>query len=321
MSLLPQGKKVLSLGLYIGLGLVVACANPGKSPDDAAPSSDAAEAPFGNRDAEASANGRGRVLVDFKFSERMRDVKGSIVGTGPAPTLTPILDQPGRFQFAPLKAGIYDFIIEGTRLAAEPSQANQPLALRISSVEVKGSGDIFLRDIELRPYIELSGEVRLLGQGPEAGIEVSIPGTPYKALSDENGRFKLSKIPEGHHQLLASFQNFSPALFERRQYTSSQELPALTIFNDRQLLPVGVHYEGEPLPAEGEATVTLFLQRPQGMNMLRWGFSQDLNAAAWVPYQSSQDFTFASGQRQIFVQFSRDRQQLSPVYPLQIPAP
>lgn len=322
MPLLSQSKKASwsQLRLVLSLGLIVACANPGKSPEEAAQTNESIETPFANRDADANL-ARGRVLIDFKFSERMRDVKGSIVGTGPSPSLTPLLDQAGRFQFSPLKPGVYDFILEATRQAQDPSQASLPVALRISGVEVKGGGDIFLRDIELQPYVELSGEVRMLGQGPLAGIEVSIPGTSYRVLSDENGQFKLTHVPAGHHQLVAAYQNFSRGLFETRQFAGSAALPALTIFNDSQLLPVGAHYEGEAVPADGESTITLFLQRPQGMNLFRWGYSSELSNAPWLPYQSSMDFKLGAGQRQLYLQFSRDQKQLSPVYPVSFPAP
>ncbi len=294
------------------------CANPGNAGDDAVLADDP-ETPFVGTDADVQVRGRSRVLLDFKWSERLRDVKGTVIGTAPMPSLTPLLDQPGRFQFAPLKTGIYDFVIEATRLAEEPSQASQPLALRISGIEMKSEGDIFLRDIELRPYLELSGEVRVLGTGPQLGAEVSIPGTTLKALTDENGHFKLSKVPQGYHLIQVKYANLTPAIFEKRQFTASQDLPSLTIFNDSRILPVGVHYVGDPIPAQSEALVTLFLQRPQNMNMLRWGFSQDLSAAAWVPYQSSLDFKLGAAQRQIFVQYSLDQKQLSPVYPLQFP--
>jgi hypothetical protein len=69
-----------------------------------------------------------------------------------------------------------------------------------------------------------------------------------------------------------------------------------------------------------ENIVTVFLVRPAGMNKFRISETSDFAAVTWQDFQSSFDVKFPpGGERKLFVQYSKDQQQLSAIFSADIP--
>lgn len=312
--------RLLKLSFRITLGAVLAlslqCSNPGLEPkNNEQNSADDSLQPL-TADANRAAS---RIIFKFRGNDRLKQVKGSVLGQEGVPALAPLLDQPGRYVIGPLKAGVYDVLIEAQHLPEEAGEDSYGVALRLSGVGVAGDQDTILNDVALNPYLKIKGQVQLFGSQPQAGIELSIPSTHLKAVTAADGSFAFDQMPEGHHSLRVKFPGFAAALFEERQFKVDQSLPTLTLLPEDRVLPVGLHYLGEPIAPLVSQKVTIFLQRPEGMNLIRWGFTSDLNQASWLPYQSSLDFDLSANQRVIYLQFAQDAKQLSTVYSLSIP--
>jgi hypothetical protein len=261
-----------------------------------------------------------RIVVTFKSTDKLLDVTGYLVTSGDKVALVPASDLPGRFAFPLLRPGTYDLILEAKRQSEDTTQEPQLVAVRLSGVEVKADKDTFVRDVELVPYHKLSGHVKLLDGTTQAGIQVAIPDTPMKVQTAADGSYQLEKVPQGLHSLLVTLQGQTDGMYDKRLIKASEELNPLTLLPPDKSLATGIHYLDEPLPPQAALPITLFLQRPQGMNLFRWGFTADLANAPWLPYQSSYEFRLPADQRTIHVQFSKDRQQVSAPYSIQLPS-
>lgn len=318
-------------GMKQGLGLAawicfsIACSNPGKSgsgdtpkaPDQPKQSEDAR--PISTNPPDASGT---RIVLSFKSLTGLKNIAGYVVDG---------VDQHGfkaiendRYAFFSMKPGRYDFIIEGQRAGDDTSQSNTTgVGIRISGVNVKAGEDTIIREpIELLPTFTIKGKVRLLDGVTHGAINVQIPGTRIKAKTEADGSFTLPNVPLGAHPILASNTGYLDASYESRHWSAQDapELQPLTLLPSEHALPTGVHYKGDGMTAGEENVVTVFLVRPSGMNKFRISETSDFAAATWQDFQSSLDVKFPpGGERKVFVQYSKDQQQLSAIFSADIP--
>ena len=307
-----------SIGLSaFSLALVLsACANPGR--EQKAQEQESADDSARPVTADLS-RASSRIVLKFRETERLQQIKGGLVGIAGGPSLTPLVEQPGRYMIGPLKGGSYDILLEAQKLSDQPGQDNYGVAIRISGITVQNDQDTFLADVELRPYLHIKGAVKLSGAAPQAGVEISIPQTGIKTTTAANGSFDFDRVPSGHHTFEVRTSGYTTGVFEKRQFTADSTLPTITLVPQDQNLAIGAHYLGAPLPQLQSFVVTIHLQRPQLMNQVRWGSTADLSSAAWQPYQSSVEVELAADQRLVYVQYAQDGKQLSAVYPVTIP--
>lgn len=55
---------------------------------------------------------------------------------------------------------------------------------------------------------EISGIVQLQGQPNSEGIQIFLPGTQFRAITDQNGAFKIVEAPPGAYTLVAQFDGY-----------------------------------------------------------------------------------------------------------------
>ncbi|HET9238986.1 MAG TPA: hypothetical protein VFO10_17140 [Oligoflexus sp.] len=316
-------KQGLSLAAWISFS--VACSNPGKSgggeapkaPDQPKQSEDAR--PVNNNPPDASGT---RIVLAFKSLAGLKNIAGYIVDGVDQHGFKPIDND--RYAFFSMKPGRYDFIIEGQRAGDDTSQsAATGVGIRISGVNIKAGEDTIIREpIELLPTFAIKGKVRLLDGVTHGAINVQIPGTRIKAKTEADGSFTLPNVPLGAHPIVASNTGYLDASYESRHWSAQDapELQPLTLLPADQALPTGVHYKGDGMTAGEENIVTVFLVRPAGMNKFRSSETSDFATATWQDFQSSMDVKFPpGGERKIFVQYSKDQQQLSAIFSADIP--
>jgi hypothetical protein len=313
------------LGLAALISLSVACSNPGKSGSGETPK--ATEPPKQSDDARPIRSnypdGSGtRIVLSFKSLTGLKNLAGYVVDG---------VDQHGfkaiennRYAFFSMKPGRYDFVIEGQRAGDDSSQSSATgVGTRISGVNVKAGEDTIIREpIELLPTFAIKGKVRLLDGMTHAAINVQIPGTRIKTKTEADGSFTLQAVPLGAHPILATNSGYLDALYESRHWSAQDapELQPMTLMPSVQALPTGVHYKGDGMTAGEENIVTVFLVRPAGMNKFRISETSDFAAATWQDFQSSFDVKFPpGGERKVFVQYSKDQQQLSASFSADIP--
>lgn len=65
----------------------------------------------------------------------------------------------------------------------------------------------------LTEVVTLGGQVKKRGE-PQAGLQVAIKGSGLRALTDENGRFRLAPVPKGEHTLLVQSGRGRPKTFK-----------------------------------------------------------------------------------------------------------
>lgn len=245
------------------------------------------------------------------------ELKGYIVGETNQKTLATIPDL-GKPGFANLSEGVYDIVLEAKYLGADGKTS--PVALRVSAVRVANGADTQIREIELKPYVNLSGKVLLSGESSHAGINVNIPGTAFKAVTSVDGSFSISDVPAGFHNFDYSYSGYNPGFILSKDYRADESVPSVSLTRDSVRLDSGVHYLGTALTANSSAKTVLQLAAPGSMTRFRYGTVENLANQPWSVLRTSLETTLPPGDHpEIFVQYSLDERQLSPTYSVAIP--
>jgi hypothetical protein len=74
-------------------------------------------------------------------------------------------------------------------------------------------------------FSELSGNIQLQGEMNSEGIQIFLPGTQYRAMTDENGAFRIVDIPPGNYTLVAQMDGYD----EHRQSVEVLERDANSV--------------------------------------------------------------------------------------------
>lgn len=225
-----------------------------------------------------------------------------------------------RFQINNLPAGRYDIILS----AVDPQSLDdaKPLVygLRINGVLVSEDRPAKLGDISLEPSQDLVGTVYST-KGPLAGAQVEFPGTDFVTITDRHGNYRIQGAPKGQHRLLISKDGFHSGRIEQlRLDAGSTEvrkpiaLDSLTLWNNLSASgPAILSIHSEDNPAR-QLSVHFVLLPPETANLMRISEQEDLENAHWQPLQTSINYTFSNpGNKKLYVQYSRDRSQLSSI--------
>jgi hypothetical protein len=311
---MPQNKRNKAMGLalaFASVALSSACSNAGKGD-----SSNAANSTTIVSDAlGADVTKPSRIVITPKA--QWLELKGYIVGETNRSALATIPDL-GKPGFANLNEGVYDIVLEAKYLGADGKTS--PVALRVSGVRVTNGQDTQIREIELKPYLNLSGKVLLTGEASHAGINVNIPGTAYKAVTAADGSYSIADVPAGLHTFDYSYSGYNPGFILSKDYRSDEAVPTVSLTRDSVRLESGVHYLGAVLAANSNAKAVLHLAAPGSMTRFRYGTVENLSSAPWVVLRTSLETTLPLGEHpEIFVQYSLDERQLSPVYSVVFP--
>jgi hypothetical protein len=309
----PIPQRLVPLVLTIGLALLSACSNAGKGDGDA---KGAAVNP--NSELGADLTKPSRILVTPKTE--WTGLKGYIVGRAESTALAPVADQPGKYGFQNLEAGLYGIVLEAQQQGADGK--NHPVALKISGVSVGESSDAQIRDIELKPYIQLDGRAVLDGRSSEghAGIEVAVSGTPLKTTTAADGSYRLEGVPQGEHALALKMDGFHPGFILEKSYATTEQVPTIALADEGIRLDTGVHYVGGPLALKTTQKISLQLKAPRPMNYFRHATgNESIESKPWQLLRSSFELDLPSGQPNVQVQYSLDQRQLSPIYSVTVP--
>ncbi len=107
----------------------------------------------------------------------------------------------------------------------------------ISNVTPEEGAGLNLSEIELKPAGKISGTVKKYDvTGTEesdfSGISVYVPGTSYSAITDKNGNFTISGVPQGLLTIRASYSGYSSAEKENILLSGNSEDVPETIIED-----------------------------------------------------------------------------------------
>ncbi|MCX6129852.1 MAG: hypothetical protein NTX25_12435 [Proteobacteria bacterium] len=320
-KILFKSKTVMSL--VYSLLILLSCSNPGQPEQKKLPSDSNADALPGNTGIKPSDPSNSRIIMSFKTLTKYRDISAYVVGSIDAHGFAALDDKSSRYAINSLHPGTYDIIIEAQKLSDEANKSTLGVGLRISGISVRALEDTQINDVELLPYAELKGQAHLFKAVSHGAINVEIPGTRIKAKTANDGSYILEKVPAGWHEIQISNAGFIQGLIAVQHWSAEPHiLPRLTLLPASEILPTGVYYRGQALSATEINQVTIFLNRPSTMNLFRWSETSDFVAAPWQTFQSSLDLQLqAGGNRKIFVQFSKDQQQLSAIYSTELTAP
>lgn len=256
-----------------------------------------------------------RIIITPK--EQWLDLQGYVVGEANHAALQTIADV-GKPGFQNMSPGVYDVILEGKLRAADG--ASSPAAIRISGVRIVNGADTQIREVDLKPYINLDGKVLRDGESSHGGIAVGIPGTPLKTLTASDGSFRIAKVPAGFHNLEFSISGFNSGFIQSKDYRADEHLPAIALTRADVRLDSGVHYLGAAVTADSAQKIFLQLVAPGSMTSFRYGTSDDLSDRPWSKLQSSLEIDLPAGEHpEVFVQYSLDERQLSQVFAVAIP--
>ncbi|MBC7661070.1 MAG: hypothetical protein H7249_15335 [Chitinophagaceae bacterium] len=304
-----------ALSLFV---INASCSNSGKNDAAASPAlPNVSTNSQGNGAATSDATKQGRIVLTL--SDKWTNLTGYVVGNAQHAVLQKIVDQNGKPGFINMSSGIYDLVVEGQQTAADGKIS--PVALRISGVKVADGADTPIRDVELVPYVNLSGAVNFEGEGGLAGVTVSITGTPLQATTSLDGSYTL-KVPVGNHALSLASAGYSAGFVGTKPYRGDEQIPTLTLVKDSNRLDIGAHYLGETLPANSTHNISLQLVAPTGMTHFRYVASSSdfIINRPWLVLQSSLEIDLPTGEHpEVTLQFSLDQRQLSPTYPVIIP--
>ena len=256
-----------------------------------------------------------RIVISPKA--QWQNLRGYVVADAVHTALQNLADlsKPG---FQNMNEGVYDVILEGKILGADGKTS--PAAIRISGVRVVNGVDTQIREVDLMPYIKLEGKVVMNGESSHAGIAVKIPGSSLKAVTASDGSFIIENVPVGFHKLEFSYSGYNSGFIQSKDYRADTALPAISLTRDSLRLEAGVHYLGSALTAGSNKKINLHLAAPGSMTSFRFGSSENLGDRPWTKLQSSFETELPVGNHpEIFVQYSLDERQLSPVFSTKIP--
>lgn len=98
-------------------------------------------------------------------------------------------DEKGRFALALTAQGRYG-------ISAQTEKASF-----YKMVEFNGQSDSIVA--KLSPVGKIAGVLKFSNDSVAAAMEISVPGSPWMATTDSEGKFSLDKVPQGTHPLIA----------------------------------------------------------------------------------------------------------------------
>lgn len=294
------------------LVLAYACANPGKS--DSTNSN--AQAP--SADAAPSVENQGVGNIAFEAPAGLIDLQGYIVGSSDQVALRVVPDVSGSLGFVAVAPGTYDIILTARKVQSNGTVA--PVGIRLSGIVVSGGKNSLLPTPDLQPTLDVRGKVHLQGDVSPAAVTVQVPGTHYRVPADANGDYVLASLPIGHHQIEISQPGFVNGGIGEQDFRDDIDLPTISLRREGDVLNSGVYYFGPAMTEGLAAKIILYFQTPKGMNQFRVGSVENLSKEDWSNLQSSVEIDMPAGKDPVLaVQYSKDGQQLSPIYNVTIP--
>lgn len=160
-------------------------------------------------------------------------------------------------------------------------------------------------EIDVPKFGSISGTAMLNGQADHVGIDVFVPGTDIIAKTDAEGKYSLSSVPVGEHNLF----------FEREGYHRGQigfivVEPTNTVTATDISLVLSTGAEGFIQIANGlnnfsSRTVPLTIGATENAVLMKISESDTFNNISWQPIITSSKFTFDSeGQKLLYVKFA-----------------
>ncbi|RZA12408.1 MAG: hypothetical protein EOP10_31445, partial [Proteobacteria bacterium] len=210
-------QKVVLTVMTVSMASSFACSNAGKG--DTVASNPVSQGPI----LAADVTKPSRILITPKAE--WSELKGYIVGRADSSSLVSITDQTGKFGFQNLTAGIYDIVLEAKQKAVD-GKIN-PVALKISGINLLENSDAQIRDIELKPYVKIEGLALLDGAASDshAGIQVALSGTNLKTVTAADGSYKFEEIPEGNHAIEMQMSGFHSGFLLGKSYRAAERIP------------------------------------------------------------------------------------------------
>ena len=183
-----------------------------------------------------------------------------------------LADNAGNYTLREVPPGSYRLTVHPAEGAVEPfdrpSLGQVPLEL-----DPLDEGRTIVRDLAVKARGDLVGRVVLRDRRRfdplHGGVQLSIEGLPgHEELSDPDGRFLISGLPEGSHRLHVHFDGYEP-LIETIEIVGLQRQmlrPANPDPNDRDWVPGALNLQ--PSDQDGQWTLEGQIQAPEGQNLV-----------------------------------------------------
>ncbi len=310
MSILSPRKILIGSG-FMALAVMSGCSNAGKS-DDGSAQTQRNEGPTQGADQVKPS----RIIITPRAE--WSDLSGYIVGSAESSRLTAIADQSGKLGFTNLSAGNFEILLFAKQKASDGQLSK--VGLRISGIKLGDAQDVQIREIQLKPLIQLDGRVNFEGVA-STGISALIEGTQFKTEVAADGSYRFSDVPEGIHALAFKASGFSDGFISAKDYRGSDRLPTINLISDTIKLETGAQYLGTTLLRGSNTRIALQLKAPAGTNSFRYAIpGEDILTRPWQVLQSSLEIDLPTGDRpEVRVQFAQDQSQLSSVYSVLLP--
>jgi hypothetical protein len=160
-------------------------------------------------------------------------------------------------------------------------------------------------EIAVPKFGSLTGVAKLIGQSDHAGIDVYIPGTDMIAKTDVDGKFRISNVPVGEHNLFFEKDGYHRGRIESIEVTTEKttELP-------ETYLAISTGSEGFVLidfgnPGAISRKVSLVIGATSNAVLMKVSDDISFTNVSWKPVASASSYTFRSdGIKTLYVKFS-----------------
>jgi hypothetical protein len=122
---------------------------------------------------------------------------------------------------------------------------------------------------ESAKFAIIRGKVALEKLEDHSGVAIALTGTSIVSISDEQGRYMLSNVPEGSYTVLAQSEGYVPMIIENVQAEPGEEIELEAINMERRVMPPEVVYTD---PGDGQNDVLV-----QRITPLYVRFSKKMN--------------------------------------------
>lgn len=317
-------KSTLIFKLSFFLVFFAACANSGDSTSEAPTPQKNEPAPTpvppNSDSADASFETQGIIQFSLTQPELADSLQAYLVGKADTHQAVRESASSSRFSIRNVKPGRYDLVL--TAVDPDSLDLSQPIikGLRINGLQI-ADRPLKLDALRLELTQTVQGEVHSI-DGPIAGAEVRLVGTNYVAFTNRAGHYSIPGVPKGQHRLQVSKDGYHSGRIEffRLEAGSSKnadpiQLQKMTLWEAGDLGPAILSsVDDEDNPAK-QLAVEFILIPPETANMMRIGEQSDLTDVEWQALQTSLLYTFNNpGTKTLYVQFSKDRTQLSAVF-------
>ena len=160
-------------------------------------------------------------------------------------------------------------------------------------------------EIAVPKFGSLTGVAKLIGQTDHAGIDVYIPGTDMIAKTDVDGKFSISNVPVGEHNLFFEKDGYHRGRIESIEVTTEK-----TTDLSETYLAVSTGAEGFVLidfgnPGAISRKVALVIGATSNAVLMKISEDISFTNLSWKPVASASSYTFSSdGIKTLYVKFA-----------------